>query len=165
MSDNLQAEFRAIQDVYSRVKLEGDMKSIGSKIGFHANQKETASVIANCAKYAETAMKILTVVDDKVGDPSYKVNNQLQELFIYICVLTRYLQEDQCLLIVGSSYSSKMQSMFRNIRRNMSVFTQDLIEDIKTASQLSSIVPEIQQTPSYRGQGYSGWSRGPGVPE
>ena len=54
--------------------------------------------------------------------------------------------------------------MFRSIRKNTSAFTQNLIEDVKSAAQLASI-PMEQPASSQggRGRGYLGWSRGPGM--
>ena len=60
--EDIQADFRAIQDSYSRVRLESDMKFNGSKVGLKSTQKEVAAVLSNCARYAETGLKILTVI-------------------------------------------------------------------------------------------------------
>ena len=77
-SEDIQAKFRALQDSYARVKLDPDMKLNGSKIGLKFGQKDVASVLLNCSKYAETGLKILTFINEKVGDPSYKVNSQFE---------------------------------------------------------------------------------------
>ena len=159
--EDIQAEFRVLQDVYSRVKLHSDMKFVGSKVGLKAPQKETVMVIGNCAKYAETAMKILMYMGDQAGDPSDEVNPQLQEMFLCMYALIRYLQEDHCSLIVAGNYRPRTQMMFRSIRKNTSAFTPELIEDVKSAAQLAVIPQEGSVLQNQRGRGYSGWSGGP----
>ena len=160
-TEDIQAEFRVVQDAYSRIKLQSDMKFSGGKGGVKAAQKETAMVISNCTRYAETALKILTYIQDQAGNPVYEVNPQLQEMFVCMYALVQYLQEDHCSLIIAGSYGPRTQMIFRNLRKNASAFTPDLIEDIKSAAQLASIPQEVQPM-NTRGRGYSGWSGGPG---
>ena len=44
--------------------------------------------------------------------------------------------------MVGSNSGSQTQNIFRSIKRNTSVFTADLLEDMKMTAQLSVIPPE-----------------------
>ena len=125
--DDLQAEFRAIQDSYSRVRIPGDLKFNGNKVGLKAQHKESANVISTCSRYTETCLKILTHVQDRVGDPAYMVNLQLQELYTCLYAMLRYLQEDHCALVVASNFGPRTQTLFRNIQKNTSAFTPELI--------------------------------------
>ena len=58
-SQQSQADFRAIQDAYSKVKLPGDLKFQGSKVGIKNTGKESANILINVAKYGETIVKVL----------------------------------------------------------------------------------------------------------
>ena len=88
------------------------MKFSGSKAGLKAGQKETANVLTNCAKYAETGLKILNFINEKAGDPTYEVNPQLQELYTCLYTMIRYLQEDHYSLMIASSYGICTQGIF-----------------------------------------------------
>ena len=102
-TEDVQVEFRVLQDMYARVKLQTDMKFSGSRSGLKGPQKETVAVIGNCTKYAETAMRI----QDQSSNPTYQVNIQLEELFVCMYAMIRYLQEDHCSLIVAGNYGKK----------------------------------------------------------
>ena len=166
-ADDIQAEFRAIQDSYARLRVPGDLKFNGNKTGLKAQHKDSANVISNCAKYTETCLKVLVSIQEKVGDPTYAVNPQLQELFTCLYAMLRYLQEDHCALVVASNFGPRTQSVFKNIRKNTSAFTPELIADVRTAATLASIpqeAPTSTQSVQFRGRGYSGWRGGPRGP-
>ena len=113
--DDLQAEFKAIQDSYSRVRIPGDLKFNGNKVGLKTQHKESANVISTCARYTETCLKILTHIQERVGDPAYMVNLQLQELYTCLYAMLRYLQEDHCALLVASNFGPRTQTLFWSI--------------------------------------------------
>ena len=60
--------------------------------------------------------------------------------------MVRYLQEDHCSLVIASNYGLQTQGIFHTIRKNTSIFTQDLIKDVKVAAQLA-VIPKRTWAP------------------
>ena len=137
-SDDLQGEINSIKDSYASKKLPSDLKLNPNRAGIKANNKEATNILTNCAKYGETCLKILAAIQRKSMNPQYCANDQLQELFVVLVAMMRYVQEDCCSLIVAGSFREKAQGIFRSIRHHTSAFTPDCLEDLKSVATAGS---------------------------
>ncbi len=56
-ADQLQAEFRVVQDSYSKVRLPADLKFNSDRQGIKSEARATANIIGSAARHAETGLK------------------------------------------------------------------------------------------------------------
>ena len=156
---DIQGEFTAIKDTLVKVKLPSDYKIPDSKTGVKAQFSHHATVVQRCAKYAETGLKIVQLLENS-SQPITKAD--LHDLTVVHTAQIRYLQEEFASIVVESKYGHDTATTFRSLQRNVSVFPQAVIDNVQTAVQLQSL-PASSRGDSYRGRGggYSRYGSGP----
>ena len=159
-TDDLQAEFKSIQDRYARIPVSSDLRFNASKSGIKQASREASNVMVNSAKYMEAGLKILTFVQKKTGeDPGFLVNRQLQELFVVLYTGLCYLQEDHMALRIGSQYGPRTQMIYRDLSKNTSSYPVGALERLEHAVRFAALPTEFN--PVQRRGAFSGWSGGP----
>ncbi len=162
-SDVVQADFKTLQDSYSKQKLPGDCKLNDSRTGIKKEQQSAAQVVGKCARYVECSMRILKTVTDRGDGPS---EDEFKELILCQMAHMRYLQERYAGLVVGSSFGKQTQDVFMSIQNNSSVFTPQVVDNVKAAIQLTNTQSEFagRGRDSNRGnrggrgnRGYNNW--------
>jgi hypothetical protein len=146
---DIQSEFVAIKDTLVKVKLPGDYKVPDTKTGIKAQFSHQATVIQRCAKYAETATKIVQLLGAS-DNPVTK--EDLHDLDIVNIAQIKFLQEEFASIIVESKYGQDTAQTFRSLQRNLSVLPPEVIEKVEMAINLS--VP-ANRSDNYRGRGYN----------
>ena len=155
-TDDIQLEFKILQDVYSKVRTATDLKFNGTRSRGKTN-KEAIGIICNSAKYTEVALKILTFIHRKSADPNFQVNRQLQELYLGMYAQMRYLQEDYSTLMCEADFGAKTKRFYRSLLKNTSSYPVSSLPKLELAGRMAAIPTE--EAP--RHGGYSGWSGGP----
>ena len=130
VSDDLQSEFNSIKDSYSSKRIPSDLKLNANRAGIKA--RESAYILANCARYTETTIKILGKIQANSVKPTYSVNDQLQELVVVNVAMMHYIQEEYCGLVVVGSFGEKTPDIFRSLTKHTSSFTPNMIEHVKS---------------------------------
>ena len=51
--EDIQSEFKIVQEAYTKLRVTPDLKFYGNRSGFKQAQKDTVNVICNVAKYAK----------------------------------------------------------------------------------------------------------------
>lgn len=110
---NIQQEFLVIRDAIQRVKLPNDLKLDESSPGVQNKDRPRRNVLARCAKYAETSLKLLSTL--KAGQVS---EGDLQDLITISMAQVRYLQEEQAMILVNNNFGEVVEKTYRNFRRN-----------------------------------------------
>ena len=64
-TEDLQSEFKSIQDRYTRVAVANDLRFTGNRSGLKQQSKELSGVMINSVKYMETGLKILTHIQKR----------------------------------------------------------------------------------------------------
>ena len=131
--DDIQTEFRIIQDVYSKVHIAMDLKFNDTRSGVKGTAKEAVNIICNCAKYSELSLKILTFIRRKSADPDFQVNKQLHELYLCIYSQMRYLQEDHSALMFQADFGSKTKKFYRSLLKNTSSYSVNALPKLELA--------------------------------
>ncbi len=161
--DNLQEEFRVLQDACSKVRLPLDLHFQGQSRGLKTECREQAAILHNAARYAEVSLKILVKVLRQFGGQDYRVNVHLDELTHCLVAQLRYLQEEQSGLFVKGSFGNKTHSLFQQFRHNTALLGSEDIEVLCAAATLAAIPSEPQNSGPHRGRGgFRGGFRGHG---
>lgn len=145
--DDIQQEFSIIKDSVQRVRLPKDLKVDDSRQGVRRADQGRMNNISKCARYAETSLKLLANLSaDRVSE------EDINDLLIVNVALVRYLQEEHALVHVNGSFGDNVEKIYRNFRRNTSVFNSQAIESLQAAVTLDAAHPS--------NSGYSGNYRG-----
>lgn len=158
-SSDIQEEFRAIKDALQRIKLPSDVKVDDSKQGIKRQELSKAHIISKCAQYCETLFKLLlTIEPDQVLS-----QGDLNDLSTIVQANIRYLQEERGLVLVNSSLGTGVGGIYRNFRRNTTVFPPEALDALTAAVTLHSAsannTSQYQSNSGYRG-GYRGYRGG-----
>ncbi len=162
-TDHLQSEFRAVQDVYTKVRLPADLKFSANRQGIKAENRDTASVLQQAARYTETSLKIIVKILKNSSQPDYTVNTQLDELTTCLVSQHRYLQEEFYGLVVQGNFGQWTHNIFRNLQKHTTSVNPELLDTLKAAVSLAA-VPEQSAAGrgrgAFRGRGSRGFSQG-----
>ena len=158
-TEDIQLDFKMLQDVYARLRVHSDVKFKGSKAGVKQNVKDAVNVVCSSARYAELMLKILIFIHRKSKDPGFKVNDQLQEMYLCAFALLRYLQDEYAGFMCESDFGVKTKKFFKSLMKDSSAYPVASLQKLELAGRLACI-PTENEAPSRRG-GYTGWSGGP----
>ncbi len=164
-ADDLQSEFKVIQDSYSRTRLPNDLHFVGRQKGLKAEAREVASIISNSAKSIEVTLKILADIEKQTKlNSSFRVNEALDEVLTCQIAQLRYLQEEQAALFVQGQFGKKTHTLFRQFKRHTATLHTSDLDVLRAAAQLAAVPPEPQAPASgFRGRGRGGFGfRGQG---
>ena len=137
-SADLQAEFRAIRDSLSKVKLPQDLVVGGSRAGIGKGDLARFQVIQKCARFQETALKILSSAA-QVADP---VINQLTTVTL---AQLRFLQEEYTHLIVSNQFDDSTAQLFKTLQHNPATFTPGAVENLQRAVTIAGARQQSRQ--------------------
>ena len=147
----VQSEFTALKDTLTRVKLDSDLKVPDSRVGVRPQFSHQCSVIQRCAKYAETSVKIISLLQDRAvydlqtstltPTPRPVTQQDLRDLAVVGVAQLRFLQEEFASIVVESQYNHDAAQTFRSLQRNVSVFPPSVIDKVETAVNLSALKP------------------------
>ena len=89
-----------------------------------------------CARYAETSLKILSVLKNSEQSPN---GTDIDDLITVSTAQIRYLQEEYAGIIIDSKYGHDTAQTFRALQRNTSIFPQSVLDRVETAVNLTSL--------------------------
>ena len=141
-SEDLQAEYGAIRDTVAHHKLPRDLKFSSSSRGIKAQSRDSARISSASARYVETCIKIASSVQ-----AATEVSDEIDDLLICLIAHMWYVQEEHCLLTVGSNYGPRTQQIFRMIHNNPGQYTPAVIEELKTSATLAALPAESSGPP------------------
>jgi hypothetical protein len=155
---DIQEEFRAIKDALQKIKLPADIKGDDSKQGIKRQELSKAHIITKCSQYCETIFKLLLTLE-----PGKVLSQEdLDDLYTIVVANIRYLQEERGLVLVNSSLGPGVGGIYRNFRRNTTVFPPEALDALTAAVTLHSSNSSSNthnQSNRYRG-GFRGGYRG-----
>ena len=151
MDSDAQQEFVIIKDSLSKVRLPKELKVEDSRQGVRRGEQGRIVTIGKCARYAETSLKLLSTINE-----DHVTAGDLNDLIVINVAMLRYLQEEHSLVHVNGSFGDGVERIYRNFRRNTSVFPPDAIEALQAAVSMDAA------TFRGRGRGTSGPFRGRG---
>lgn len=97
-----------------------------------------SAVVNKCARYSETALKVLWSIDKPTEDTLATINTIL-------CAQIHYLQGEQANVFVQSNFSNDTAKIFRSLQGSKGTVSDVAIENIKTAASLASV--KVQHEP------------------
>ena len=154
----VQDKFQSIKDKVSAVKVPPELRVGTSKAGIKREDQTTAAIIANCAKYVETSIKLMWNFDDSASQ------EDLLDLFDVQKAHIDYLRQEHSALVVSGQFGQKTSQLFKNLSRGTSNLDSRQLDSLLKAVQLTSNETFSRggsSTGRYRGRGnFSSYNSG-----
>jgi signal transduction protein with GAF and PtsI domain len=149
---DIQAEFAAIKDTLQKLKLPADLALHESKQGIKREDQQGLQVLAKCARFTETSIKLLSTIKD-----NSITEDDIKQLCVIQVAQMRYLQDEYASLIVQNKFSKQTSQMFRSLQRSTSGLSPTALQNLKLAADITSTAP-AQVSPAQSSYGYSMYS-------
>ena len=153
---DVQQEFESIEKSYSSVKLHPDLIFKVDKTGIRREDQPIRAIVSKANKYNETILKILVKEDNKTCE------EKLNEIAVAANAQRLYLRSEHTSILVKGNFGERTGRVFRQIHSHSSAFSEECLEEVRTAVQLCALPQESRrqsgygyQRGSYRG-GYRG---------
>lgn len=143
---NVQERFNVIKSTVDKVVLPTALKLHDSRSGIKKDDQPTLNVISKCARYIETALKLLSECEE--GKPA-----NLDPVVVSLVANIRYLQDEFAALLVKGRFDNSTSQLFRALQRDNSGFDSQSLQNVRIAAELASITPR-QTAPFNRGRGF-----------
>jgi len=129
---DVQAEYAAIKDAVSKVKLPADLRLNDSRQGIRREDQQALQILAKSARYAETSIKVLGTLEKTLSPEDF------DHLYTVQIAHMRYLQDEYSSLVVQNKFNKTTAQLFRSIQRNTSGLSSSALEDLKLATTISA---------------------------
>ena len=113
-------------------------------MGIKQENKQALKILSKCARYSETALKIVngvTVIDNQVRISEGELNC----LFTCLAAQINFLQCEYTSLVVKSTFDEETASIFRQFENNTQTFSDDSLRSIRVGAELSSLTARNSQ--------------------
>ena len=149
---SIQDEFNSIKDKVSSVKIPPELRVGNSRTGIKREDTNTANIIANSAKFAETTIKLLWNLEEERADEI------LFEIFNVQKAHIDYLRQEHSALVVSGQFGTKTSQLFKNLSRGTTNLDDKSLDSLLKAVQITS----NENPPAARGRGGGRGGRGYG---
>ena len=126
------SRFESVRSSVNRVVLDQDWLPPDSRAGISSADRELAAILARLGRFIETELKLMKEIQQVYHDEA-RVAELMDNLHLVQKSHMRYIQEEYNCLQLGGQYGQHMKTVFKQIRRNTTVYTPAFIEDVKTA--------------------------------
>ena len=126
---DLQAEFRAIRDGVSKIKLPQDLVVGESRAGVGKADLPKFHTIQKCARLQETVLKALAAGGSQEHMLANIASITLAEL--------RSLQEEYTNLLVSNQFDGNTAKLFQTLQQNPVAFTPTALDNLQRAVTIS----------------------------
>ena len=140
------AEFQRLRNTVQSVRLPPNLTLQESRQGVKREDLPLFNVLAKCARYTETTMKLCARVE---GDSH-------EDVFNCMYAMIKYIQDEYAALIVNSTFDPNVSRVFRSLQRNTG-FTAETMEHLRSATTIASA---YRPQPPARARGRGGGRHG-----
>ena len=137
------SRYESIKSSMTRTVLDDEWLAPESRSGIASADHELAVILSRNGKFVETELKLMKELQLNYGDES-RVAEILDQLHLSQKTHMRYIQEEYNSLQLGGQYGNQAKTIFKQIRRNTTVYTPAFVDDIKTALSVAGMRPAQQ---------------------
>lgn len=133
-SSDVQSDFRQIRERFSRVDIPQSHKLNADRTGVKRDDQVKFNVLASCAKYSETVLKIVATASQE------RLDHELVLSSIYTVALAqqKYIQDEYASLLVSSSFDAPTARFFKQLQRNTTTFTPEALGHLQAAATIAA---------------------------
>ena len=145
--NGVQQDFRAIKDALQKIKLPSDLLVNDGRQGIQRKDQMRLNTVSACARYAETAIKLLSSLQPPNISP-----DDIGDLVRIMTAQIKFLQEEHNMMLVNGNFGEGVERIYRNFRRHTSQFTPDALTALQAVVNFNNHSQE-NQLQSYRSRG------------
>lgn len=158
------ASFDQIKERYSRHSLPPHLRVHDPAAGIRSECKPALKILSKSARYAETALKILS---ELCPQHIPQENPEINDLVSVLTSQINFLQSEYSGLVVRSTFDEETSRLFRSLESNSSAFSERSLSNVRVAAELAAIAGRNGQRGTQRtgrggrgnrGHGYSNFS-------
>ena len=141
---DIQKDYERVRDSLNRTPVPDGFRVHDSAVGIKQENKQALKILSKCARYSETALKIVngvTVIDNQVRISEGELNC----LFTCLAAQINFLQCEYTSLVVKSTFDEETASIFRQFENNTQTFSDDSLRSIRVGAELSSLTARNSQ--------------------
>ena len=150
LSADIQTDFKQIRDRVSGVEIPQNNRLNADRTGIKREDQVKFNVLASCAKYSETLLKVVALASNQDSDSE----TILSSVYTVALAQQRYIQDEYASLLVSSSFDAPTARFFKQLQKNTSSFTPEALSHLHAAATIASAhQPQSQadNTPRTRG--------------
>ena len=130
---DINGEFRAIKSAMQNIQLPHHFTFVDSRQGIRREDQLTYNILARCAQYTETNLKILNKIST-----SGEINSEdFDNLVTVNSACISYIKDEHALLLVKGQFDDQRTQMFRTFQRGTSPFTEQSIQNLQRATAIT----------------------------
>ena len=148
----VQDEFKVIRDKYANIEIPAQFKVTTDRTGVKRDDQCKINLIANCAKFSESLMRLSLSSDN--DSESIK-----QQVFIIAAAQQKLLQTEYSAVVVDNSFDSQTAKFYKQLRKHTSAFDPESLTDLKDAVAVCSRYKPPSDS-NYRGRYNFRYQRG-----
>ena len=103
--------------------------------GISKDQKPALKILSKCARYSETALKIL----QQVKSVNESTDSELSCVYTCLAAQVNYLQSEFSSIVVKSTFDDDTTRVFRQFENNTAIFSDEALRNVRVAAELSAL--------------------------
>lgn len=147
---DIQRDFERIKETLQRTPVPDNYKVRDSAVGIKQDCKQSLKILSKCARYSETAIKIIHQIPVTNNGPDVS-EGALNCLFTCVAAQINLLQQEYTNLVVKSTFDDETARIFRQFENNSSTFSDSALQNIRVAAELSTLSIRPSPTQPRRG--------------
>ena len=128
---DVQDEFKSIRDKFANIEIPAQFKVSTDRTGVRRDDQSKINLIANCAKYSESLLRLSLSGEDNIESVK-------QQVFSIAAAQQKFLQTEYSAVIVDNSFDSQTAKFFKQLRKHTSAFDPESLTDLKDAVAVCS---------------------------
>ena len=149
---DVQRDFERIRDSLIRIPVPEGLKVHDNSAGISKDQKPALKILSKCARYSETALKVL----QQVKSVNESTDSELSCVYTCLAAQVNYLQSEFTSIVVKSTFDDDTTRVFRQFENNTAIFSDEALRNVRVAAELSA----LSQRSGARQRNTSNYNRG-----
>lgn len=147
---DIQRDFERLRDSLLRIPVPNNLKVYDNSTGIKQESRNTLRIISKCARYSETALKVLSMIQDE------EAFVDTDKLFTCLAAQINFLQSEYANLVVKNTFDEETSRIFKQFENNTGVFNQSSLQNIRIAADLAKSRSVPQRARGGRVRGFRG---------
>ena len=130
-SSDFQGDFKSLKDSYQTVDIPSEYKLHADRAGVKREDQTRVNLVASCAKYSETLLRIIAADEDNIDLLKEKI-------YVTAIAQQKFLQAEYAAILVNSSFDSHTARFFKQLQKNTSSFSPEALANLQAAATIAS---------------------------
>ena len=140
---DIQRDYERLRDSLNRTPVPEGLKVYDNSIGIKKEDKHALKILSKCARYTETALKIVSSITAE------DIPNS-DCIFTCLAAEINFLQSEYTSLVVKSTFDTETERIFRQFENNSTTFSDISLQNVRVAAELAAVSNRGQSSTNRR---------------